>query len=573
MSFTARVKKAERSSNPRYGAYLLSRHGTLYFRIAVPNHLQSLLNKREIRRSLGTSKLREARVKAMRLAVVVQDYFFLAEQCLKSKVQSIPQNHLQQLEITLDKLKSDGTFLLDIGLESCDFGQHMTSAFSSPESQTSPLLTITNDGPTATGLPQAEPAISVDAKIQDNIGQTIVKRRIKTQAVKPGADGGSSKVLPTLSQAAEAYISAKKLTWSRSSIKDIPPQIKQFVAIVAELESGRRDILLTQISRDHIRRYYDTLRFMPHRINGKKEFRQKTWLALADLGRNGFAGRLLSEKTLAVRQNNVRSFINWCELEYQGLIQARYLNTGFPKAATDNDLRRKGVHREAFTPDELRALFDDMDYYRQATEDSPSKYWCPLIALYSGMRVEEICQLHLSDIVQIDGVWCFSVNTDQTDSGYAKHVKSMAGIRLVPIHSHLWDPLGLKAYVELRQRKVTIKYDTDSFLFPEMHERAKQIENSNSKLGAPISQWFTRYRRSVGVGGMDGEVSTKTFHSFRHTVIEYLHKQARVNLSMLQAVVGHEVTNMGVTEVYAGAWPLEVLKNEVIDKIGWVILF
>ena len=52
--------------------------------------------------------------------------------------------------------------------------------------------------------------------------------------------------------------------------------------------------------------------------------------------------------------------------------------------------------------------------------------------------------------------------------------------------------------------------------------------------------WFPQY------------VNKKAFHSFRHTVIEYLHKEARVDLSMLQSVVGHEMIDMGVTENFAG---------------------
>ena len=53
-----------------YGSYLFSRKGTLYFRIAVPNYLHSLLKKKEIRKSLGTGRLREARPLALRYAVL-----------------------------------------------------------------------------------------------------------------------------------------------------------------------------------------------------------------------------------------------------------------------------------------------------------------------------------------------------------------------------------------------------------------------------------------------------------------------------------------------------------------------
>ena len=74
---------------------------------------------------------------------------------------------------------------------------------------------------------------------------------------------------------------------------------------------------------------------------------------------------------------------------------------------------------------------------------------------------------------------------------------------------------------------------------------------------------------AVGVGGQEGETSSKTFHSFRYTVVEYLLKEARVPLNMVQTVVGHEITDMGVTEVYAGEWPMSVLLEEVIMKLRW----
>jgi hypothetical protein len=89
-------------------------------------------------------------------------------------------------------------------------------------------------------------------------------------------------------------------------------------------------------------------------------------------------------------------FRQLCELEYRGAVQAKYVNSGFPKVLSDKDIRRKGVKREAFTQDELKALFGDMGKYVQATEDITSRFWAPLIALYSGMRLEEICQIHLS---------------------------------------------------------------------------------------------------------------------------------------------------------------------------------
>ena len=60
------------SSHTRYRSYLTTHCGILYFRILVPNHLQSLIGKREIRRSLDS---RTARTKALWLLLVAQHFF------------------------------------------------------------------------------------------------------------------------------------------------------------------------------------------------------------------------------------------------------------------------------------------------------------------------------------------------------------------------------------------------------------------------------------------------------------------------------------------------------------------
>lgn len=65
-----------------YGSYLFFRKGTLYFRIAVSNYLHSLLKKKEIRKSLGTGRLRESRPLVLRYAVPGSEYFLLAEKVL-----------------------------------------------------------------------------------------------------------------------------------------------------------------------------------------------------------------------------------------------------------------------------------------------------------------------------------------------------------------------------------------------------------------------------------------------------------------------------------------------------------
>ncbi|MHC1789497.1 DUF6538 domain-containing protein [Solidesulfovibrio sp.] len=55
----------------RAPSYLVSRAGIVHFRFCLPVDLRPRLGRTELRMSLGTGRLREARVKALALAAVV----------------------------------------------------------------------------------------------------------------------------------------------------------------------------------------------------------------------------------------------------------------------------------------------------------------------------------------------------------------------------------------------------------------------------------------------------------------------------------------------------------------------
>ena len=79
--------------------------------------------------------------------------------------------------------------------------------------------------------------------------------------------------------------------------------------------------------------------------------------------------------------------------------------------------------REVFTSEDLGKLFRN-EGFRALEKERPERYWVPLIALYSGARLEEICQLELRDIRKVGDIWCFDIN-DRGD----KAVKTDAGKR------------------------------------------------------------------------------------------------------------------------------------------------
>ena len=144
------------------------------------------------------------------------------------------------------------------------------------------------------------------------------------------------------------------------------------------------------------------------------------------------------------------------------------------------------------------------------------KFWLPLIAVFSGMRQEEICQLRLDDVRQVEGIWVFDLR-----EGDGRQLKNSNAIRKVPIHDRLID-LGLLDYAD-RMRAASNK-----LLFPNL-----QPGGADDRLGHNYSKWFTRYRRDTGLytEGLD-------FHSFRHSATTFM-KRAGVADSTIDEVTGH----------------------------------
>ncbi len=170
------------------------------------------------------------------------------------------------------------------------------------------------------------------------------------------------------------------------------------------------------------------------------------------------------------------------------------------------------------------------------------KFWLPLIAIFSGARQEEICQLHVEDIRQEKGVWVFDINARPP-----RRLKNRSAVRLVPIHGELIR-IGFLRYVD-EQREAG-----NARIFPNLHPGG-----ADDRLGHGFTKWFTRYRRDVKLyeAGRD-------FHSFRHSATTFLH-QGGASDSVVDRLTGH--TTPGETARYTKSTDIAQLKTaiEAID--------
>lgn len=152
----------------------------------------------------------------------------------------------------------------------------------------------------------------------------------------------------------------------------------------------------------------------------------------------------------------------------------------------------------------------------------PAAYWIPLLALYTGARLSEICQLEVNNIQRIDGIEVLKI----TDSGEGQRVKSDAGHRVIPIHSTLLE-LGFMEYVE-GQSGTTLWSD---------------LPKRSGKAGGFFSRFFGDLRKRLGIP------SDIVFHSFRHTFRSALVEKG-ISEPVIDRLLGHETPGSVGAKVY-----------------------
>lgn len=141
--------------------------------------------------------------------------------------------------------------------------------------------------------------------------------------------------------------------------------------------------------------------------------------------------------------------------------------------------------------------------------------WVPLIALYSGMRLGEICQLRTGDVKREHKVRFFNV----AEEGEGQRVKTGSAIRRVPVHSMLIR-CGLLDYLDALPA---------GQLFPGL-----KPGGPDDKLSWYFTRRYTEFRRGVGVTR-----PRLSFHSFRKNVVTALDR-ARVPQADIAGLIGHE---------------------------------
>ncbi|MBD5416530.1 MAG: site-specific integrase [Desulfovibrio sp.] len=295
------------------------------------------------------------------------------------------------------------------------------------------------------------------------------------------------------------------------------------------------DIPLSEIDRNKIREFRDILRKLPPNRH-KKEYGNKTAQELIALNLK----ETLNIKTINVTMQAISGMFEWG-------IEEGYLETNPARNLSIKDNRQVIELREAFTEQEVRKIFFSGDYLSSAFKN-PAYYWVPLIGLYTGMRLEEICQLHTRDIYQEDELWIIDINLDSNDGINDKILKSKNAIRKIPIHNDLVEFGFIKYCNDMKQNS--------NRLFPLLNKTDK-----SPKYGKQVGKQFSNWIKNKGIFGK------KSFHSLRHTFSDYF-KKRNLQSDIFTQVFGHEQVRLSIKQ-YGSKFSVLQCYNEVISKLHW----
>lgn len=244
---------------------------------------------------------------------------------------------------------------------------------------------------------------------------------------------------------------------------------------------------------------------LPSNMNKKPEYRGKSIDEIRAMKIP--KGKRLAPTTINHSIQQVSALFNWAV--NQGYIQ---LNP-FAGLKLKDKVAGKDK-RLPFSLEDLQLIFSSKEYQTGKCKH-PYYYWLPLMGLYTGARIEELCQLYLEDIKEVDGVWVFDMN-----ESHDKKLKNEPSHRAFPVHSRLIE-LGFISYVAKLKKKGATR------LFPE-------LKRGRDGYSVAASRWFSRFWHRCPT-----DHSKKSFHSFRHTAL-YQWKKKKVPKEQFIAVSGHK---------------------------------
>lgn len=256
---------------------------------------------------------------------------------------------------------------------------------------------------------------------------------------------------------------------------------------------------------------------------------------------------------------SLKPFLDHCRRKYQ--------DQGWPMTITLDGVRYTGSRKKseagqrAMTNHEMKRLFEgpEMQAFASNPRDA-HRYWLPHVSLFTGARMNELCQVNPQvDIKQDEsGIWFLSL--DESSDGHVdikKSIKTSGSRRRVPIHSQLI-ALGFLEYAH------HVQAQGHTLLFP-------GFPPSVSRAAPKAGKWFGQLLHELDLRDDSPGARLVGLHAFRSTL---LRQAMLLGIPGIEAITGHSSTvkvkeeredhdgkTSNVVRTYQGDIPVPILST------------
>ncbi len=288
------------------------------------------------------------------------------------------------------------------------------------------------------------------------------------------------------------------------------------------------------ITREDCRRVRDLIRTVPAHM-GKRY----PGLSMPDA-----VDRAAEDEAELLAPNSVNSYLSNLIAVLNWAVREEWLERNPASGLVEKDLPL--LKRRGFTPSELDIVFGGLADEREL---GSWKWWIPAIGLWTGARLNEICQLRTDDVGDVGGVHfiTFSVFDARGRRVADKRLKTRSSARNVPIHPDL----VAAGFVEFAKGRAAAGAER---LFGELKAA------SGGEYSRGVSRWFAGYLDKVKLS--DPALS---YHAFRHGWRDAC-DVGNIPDPLIRALGGWAATS--VAEKYGSRGQLPVLDREM-RKVGY----
>lgn len=350
-----------------------------YFRLAIPKHLQSRLNSKEVLKSLKTADRRTAQILSADLL----------------------RHYLSEF----DRMSNDQKITVD------------------PKTGAVGVEGVIINAPKIT--PKLSPLPSSPEEYLEKLEKRFGKRiDVLTEEVKKASLGNVSKsgsavhiTDKLLSETIDEYVTNRinGNFWRAERTIDAH---RNELAIFLEIVGDR---YLSELTPALCAKYQGELRDWPRDYTKNDGSRDEYKAADAAFPR-------ISPTHAQTRNGHVMKFLKWCKEKFY--LEKIYL-ARFEVAAIDRTSASDA--KDAFEVEDIKKIFGHKTF-NSLTFTNDAYFFVPLLMVYSGLRSKEGCQLRVLDVKHDEEFGYFLVITDE---GELQSVKNDHSRRVVPLHHDL----------------------------------------------------------------------------------------------------------------------------------------